>query len=688
MTDNELEGIRVKSAIADKNQLTMYLEDGSVRFVKQGDPRLPQLIDQIIPIVERGEIAVVSLTSFSVYAAFEQKTNGLVKFFKVAKKALTHWFSKDDAQELVIPPDPNPVVSPPQATGGYVPGQAAPAPVAAQAAVPEKPVRTTTTRVDELSQPSPVKPLEEVASSTPAPSNANVPATAKRMEDETVGDDETVIAVIDGMVIPEIEKVKPYLTHALKHNSHEAVIAFLRRIIPMLDKRKHSLQDLMRFMQGGDLPIADDGTLIAYKILRKRNNSYVDCHTGKVNQKIGSYVTVDESLVDLNRHNECSNGLHVARRAYIGGFGGDVVTLIKVAPEDVITVPHGDSNKVRTKGYHILAELSREAYDLLKQNKSATRTGNTSELLAKILRGDHVDKLEEVRITKQRGEGIIVTPLKSAKAIKNDDVSLAEKEKAQSLDEENVGAVNPKLINQKINEEKAKIAEEPPKPTKPLDIETKLDIQKFINTFSGANLEIANFVKDQVSKDGDPHRALSSHAVVELRVFAGRVSKDVFNEQVREIFKDVAPKPKATKPKAKKPAPKTTSKAKTKTATPVAQPKAKASATKPANPVSASPKKKNGFTKVGEFDKTKSDNKAKAKSAVPVADTTKTPVKSAEKRDSSASTVSPVDKVAEVLKLYDAGKGTTEISKLTGVARGTLSGWIKKHRTAPGKPTK
>lgn len=698
MTDNELEGIRVKSAIADKNQLTLYLENGDVRTVKQGDPRLPALIDQIMPIVARGEVAVISLQSFSVYAAFEEKTNGLVKFFKVAKKALGGWFGKHtDEKELILPPNPNPTVSgtpaADQALGGYVPGQAAAAPVAAQSQKPEVVRKESTSRVDELSQPTPVKtPLS--SASTPAPSNASLPATAQPMQTEDVADDETVVAVIDGMVIPEIEKVKPYLIHALKHNGQDAVIAFLRRIIPMLDKRQHSIQDLLRFMQGGDLPIADDGSMIAYKILRKKNGHYVDCHTGKVQQKIGSYVTVDEKLVDLNRHNECSNGLHVARRAYIGGFGGDVVTLIKVAPEDVITVPHRDANKVRTKGYHILAELSSEAYDLLKQNKSATKTGNTSELLAKILRGDHVAKLEKVRITQQAGNGVVITQLEKGKKPVAGEVTDAEHKKAQSLDPETAAQVNPKEINQKIEAEKQKIAQEakapetvPPekeivKPTKSLDIQVQPDIQQFIATFGGS-YKLANFVKDHVSKGGDPHRALSSNALVEFRNFANDKSKDVFNEQVKEIFKAVAPKP----PKAKKPVTKKAPAPEKKTAP---EPKAKTTkgtkAEKPKVPEAKKPAPKKTTTKVVNdiADKAKSNTKptpkANAKSAVPVTSQAPAQVKSSEKKNATAVSAKPVDKVVEVLKLYDAGKGTTEISKLTGVPRSTLSGWINKHR--------
>src|SRR6218665_2100393 len=106
---DELEGIRVKSAVADKNQLTLYLEDGSIKTIKQGDPRLPRLIDQIVPIVQRGEIAVINLNTFSVFATFEEKTNGVVKFFKVAKKSLKglFGFGKPDEpqpEEIVLTP--------------------------------------------------------------------------------------------------------------------------------------------------------------------------------------------------------------------------------------------------------------------------------------------------------------------------------------------------------------------------------------------------------------------------------------------------------------------------------------------------------------------------------------------------------------------------------------------------------
>jgi hypothetical protein len=188
----------------------------------------------------------------------------------------------------------------------------------------------------------------------------------------------------------------------------------------VIEHRRHSVEDLLKFLEHSDMPIADDGSIIAYKILRHsprgESGVFVDCHTRKVTQRVGSYVCVDENLVDLNRDRECSNGLHIARRGYIGGFGGDVCVLTKVAPEDVMTVPHRDANKVRVKGYHIIFELPMSAYDKLKSNRPMTEGTEVSRMLSRAVSGDHPPIIERVQITQQQGGGLVITPLVRGKA--------------------------------------------------------------------------------------------------------------------------------------------------------------------------------------------------------------------------------------------------------------------------------
>jgi hypothetical protein len=120
---------------------------------------------------------------------------------------------------------------------------------------------------------------------------------------------------------------------------------------------------------------------------------------------------MDESLVDQDRRNECSNGLHVARRGYINGFGGDVCVLAKVNPEDVIAVPEHDANKMRVCGYHILFELSKEDHAKLRNNMPITDTVEGQKLLGMAIAGDHVGILEEVRIGGHNGTNIKVTTM-------------------------------------------------------------------------------------------------------------------------------------------------------------------------------------------------------------------------------------------------------------------------------------
>ena len=87
--------------------------------------------------------------------------------------------------------------------------------------------------------------------------------------------------------------------------------------------------------------------------------------------------------------------MHIARRGYLGGFGGDVCVLCKIDPEDVMVVPHNDPNKVRVKGYHILSVMSDEAMKLLRANKPMTGEEDALELVYRAIKGDHIDRIEQ-----------------------------------------------------------------------------------------------------------------------------------------------------------------------------------------------------------------------------------------------------------------------------------------------------
>lgn len=428
---SDLSNIRVAGHVADKTEVTLFLEDGTTMIVKQGDHRLRDLLEKIVPINARGEIAVVNLDDYSLYADFEKKTGGLVKFFTTVKKKAWGLFGKAEEPEVVTLPI-------------EAPAQSIPVTAPVETIQESKPVEPLVRRTPP--QPEPVKSAHERI-------KPDLKPMAKHDADPIP--EETVVAVIGDTVIPDVHKIKHLILHAAKNNSTIGVENFLKRIAAVIDKRSHSMEDVMRFLEKGDLPLADDGSIIAYKRLNRMSKThFVDCHTGKVTQRLGSFVCVDEKLVDKNRANECSNGLHIARRGYLRSFSGNVCIIAKIAPEDVITVPHGDPNKVRVCAYHIVGVLNDEAFNAVTRDNPMTGNTETTKQLLKIIAGDHIHKIEEVKIHGSKGEGVVITPLDKSYIDPTEAVDLTEKslQRAKATDDPSGmgGAVNPREINKMV----------------------------------------------------------------------------------------------------------------------------------------------------------------------------------------------------------------------------------------------
>jgi hypothetical protein len=262
--------------------------------------------------------------------------------------------------------------------------------------------------------PEEERPLTKSAAAVAEIMANAVPSTAKDFSvPDLKGDPETtVIAVMeDDTIIPGVE-VLALQAQAVSEGvgTADSMQNFLRRA--GLIKRGHSVEDLLKFIQKGELPLANDGCVLVYKLLRRTDveGVFVDCHSGNVKQRVGSFVHMEENLVDKNRRVDCSNGLHVARRDYLHSFGGDVCVLAKLAPEDVIAVPEYDARKLRAKGYHIIAELSEADRCLVVSNKPM----QDQVLLGNVIAGNHVGILERVEITQGYGGGLIVTPVADA----------------------------------------------------------------------------------------------------------------------------------------------------------------------------------------------------------------------------------------------------------------------------------
>jgi hypothetical protein len=292
---------------------------------------------------------------------------------------------------------------------------------------------------------------------------------------------------------------------ASKLGSSIGVQKFLERLGAVIEKRGHSVQELLNFMSRGDLPIADDGCIIGYKVLRSTKKEsytapgedpmpvpptgyYVDCHSGRVLQRVGSYVT--QKHVDESRRTQCSTGLHIARRAYLSGFSGDIITLVKIAPEDVMAVPEGEPDKMRARGYHIIAEIPKDEHSRLRNNQPIEGM-MAKRMLGMAVKGQHIDIIEDVIIGGEKGKGLEVVSRKGAKVTKAPEVTdkapVAEAIPTTEAEKIKASPVDTKAIAQQVAESKkapvgtpAPIVEGPLAMSEPATPEPETRAQKII----------------------------------------------------------------------------------------------------------------------------------------------------------------------------------------------------------------
>lgn len=378
----------------DKFQLTMYEADGTKHEWEQGDPRIAKVMtpENVRTLDVEGQLEV-DFTEESVvnhFSEFEKKTNGVVKFFRIAKAKLKSIFENMDAVE---------------GTFGSMPVQLDPT-TKSQDEVLEAQVAA----VDASSKlQNAVAEIMEQASSTEDKGFHQTAAEAAK-DTET-----TVVAVVDGQnILPDAENLTNLVAHAVKNpETSKGLEAFMKRMGAVAATRRHSAEDLMKFLKTADLPFSDEGDIIAYKNLKAAGDDgyFTDIHSGNVKQKLGSLVFMSENMVDPDRRNDCSNGLHIASRSYLGGFRGGATVVCRIRPEDVIAVPQYNHNKMRVCAYHIIDVLPADMARTINNNKPITDVAGGAERLAKYIAGQHIGILEHTEIGGSNGSNLKITKL-------------------------------------------------------------------------------------------------------------------------------------------------------------------------------------------------------------------------------------------------------------------------------------
>jgi hypothetical protein len=242
------------------------------------------------------------------------------------------------------------------------------------------------------------------ASADPEAKAAEVAMPMSRVDKEK---ETTIVSVSGSDVLPGTERLKVHLDHAKKNNLGPGLELFMSRMAKVARQRGHTAQELLAFIEKGNLPITEDGSVLGYKSLYASDGGwYVDPHTKKVRQRLGSFVQMDEKLVDRNRATECSVGLHVGRQDYVASFSGNNLFIVKIAPEDVIAVPLYEASKMRVCGYHIVAHLTPEQRSLVIRHESISKAESGQKLIADIVRGNHVAISEIVTVGGSYGSDV------------------------------------------------------------------------------------------------------------------------------------------------------------------------------------------------------------------------------------------------------------------------------------------
>lgn len=117
-------------------------------------------------------------------------------------------------------------------------------------------------------------------------------------------------------------------------------------------------EELLLFLESGDLPLTPDGNFIAYK---KVTEDYKDIYSKTFDNSVGKVVEMQRKDVDNDRSRTCSNGLHFCSKSYLSAFGsgpGDRVVLVEIDPADVVAIPKDYNNaKGRTSKYKVVGEV-------------------------------------------------------------------------------------------------------------------------------------------------------------------------------------------------------------------------------------------------------------------------------------------------------------------------------------------
>lgn len=166
------------------------------------------------------------------------------------------------------------------------------------------------------------------------------------------------------------------------------LVAFLERLLNNPSPR--SVEELWGFVSHLDVEINDEGYLVGWKKVKSKGGRLFDSHTGKVPNDVGNIVEMPRYMVNDNKDQTCSQGLHVGAWGYVSSFSGDTILKVLVDPADVVSVPSDyNDQKMRAAKYTVLSAVDRNRKDVeFNRDPSVKRlhvkVGERGEILSSV----------------------------------------------------------------------------------------------------------------------------------------------------------------------------------------------------------------------------------------------------------------------------------------------------------------
>lgn len=172
------------------------------------------------------------------------------------------------------------------------------------------------------------------------------------------------IATINGEDLPYLLSAR-LVEFAKQSLPYEHLVRFWNRL--KNNPSAASVNELFDMLERNNHPILPDGRFLAWKAVQSDFMSKTACHkTGKrYDNHPGQKPEMERRMIDDDRRNECSFGLHVGSIEYVRDYfynAGDKIVEVAVDPADAVSVPTDHSfMKMRVWRYEVLREVNRDS---------------------------------------------------------------------------------------------------------------------------------------------------------------------------------------------------------------------------------------------------------------------------------------------------------------------------------------